>query len=198
MTHDTGFAPNPFWGELTLATCKPLIRRYKKKGDWIAGFTSIDLCGDQIGDERLVYLMKCENKVSIADYFLNPRYKNKIPDSNHSFRVYQVGDNVYRPIGSSGGFEQIPNENHDCGEMEEDLSGQFVLTSTEFVYFGSAAIVIPVKIRPSLPPGQHPDGYRTHDEEVARHFVEHVLAKGSGVLAAPHSWPADDLSWQEK
>ena len=22
MTHDTGFAPNPFWGYLTLATCK--------------------------------------------------------------------------------------------------------------------------------------------------------------------------------
>ncbi|WP_198140678.1 Nmad2 family putative nucleotide modification protein [Polaromonas naphthalenivorans] len=27
MTHDSGFAPNPFHGTLTLATCKPGIRR---------------------------------------------------------------------------------------------------------------------------------------------------------------------------
>ena len=27
MTHDTGFAPNPFWGWMTLATCKSQIRR---------------------------------------------------------------------------------------------------------------------------------------------------------------------------
>ncbi|MGE3595803.1 MAG: hypothetical protein AB7N70_09645 [Dehalococcoidia bacterium] len=39
MTHDTGFAPNPFWGCLTLATCKPGIRQTRGPGDWIAGFT---------------------------------------------------------------------------------------------------------------------------------------------------------------
>lgn len=32
MTHDTGFAPNPFWGYLTLATCKPKIREKKRRG----------------------------------------------------------------------------------------------------------------------------------------------------------------------
>ena len=36
MTHDTGFAPNPFWGCLTLATCKPKIRESKRPGDWVA------------------------------------------------------------------------------------------------------------------------------------------------------------------
>jgi Nucleotide modification associated domain 2 len=54
MTNDSGFAPNPFWGRLTLATCKPEIRKAKRVGDWIAGFTSRELCRDPIGSERLV------------------------------------------------------------------------------------------------------------------------------------------------
>ena len=40
LRHDTGFAPNPFHGFLTLATCKPAIRRCRAKGDWVAGFAS--------------------------------------------------------------------------------------------------------------------------------------------------------------
>ena len=30
VKHDTGFAPNPYFGILTLATCKPAIRRSSK------------------------------------------------------------------------------------------------------------------------------------------------------------------------
>lgn len=52
MTDDTGFAPNPFFGILTLATCKPGIRLTKKVGDYIAGFTSERLCKDLPGNER--------------------------------------------------------------------------------------------------------------------------------------------------
>ena len=40
MTHDTGFAPNPFHGALTLATCKPAVRLTRGRCDWVAGFTS--------------------------------------------------------------------------------------------------------------------------------------------------------------
>jgi hypothetical protein len=56
MTHDSGFAPNPFHGYLTLATCKPGIRRSgsRRVGDWIAGFTSAALCGDAVGRNVLV------------------------------------------------------------------------------------------------------------------------------------------------
>ena len=109
MTDDTGFAPNPFWGELTLATCKPHIRLRKKVGDWIAGFTSSVLCGDPVGDEKLVFLMNVDTKLSIAEYFFNPRYKNKIPDPHHKLHVRRVGDNIYRPVSSDGDFEQLPN-----------------------------------------------------------------------------------------
>ena len=33
---DYGFAPNPYFGYCTLATCKPVIRRCAGVGDWIA------------------------------------------------------------------------------------------------------------------------------------------------------------------
>jgi len=177
MTHDSGFAPNPFWGELTIATCKPLIRLYKNRGDWIAGFTSGELCGDPVGGEKLVYLMKVEERVPIADYYSSPRYRNKIPDATHPLRVRQVGDNIYEP-SAPGVFEQVANENHSCGDAEHDLSGEFVLTSTEFVYFGRSAIAIPEEIRPSLPAGQHPDGYRTHDENLALEFIKTLIHTG--------------------
>lgn len=38
LAHDTGRAPCINGGTLTLATCKPLIRRKAQPGDWVAGF----------------------------------------------------------------------------------------------------------------------------------------------------------------
>lgn len=77
MTHDTGFAPNPFGHTLTLATCKPQIRRLKKQGDWIAGFTSKALTGDQVGEERLIYLMQVGKKLHLRDYYSDPLSRTK-------------------------------------------------------------------------------------------------------------------------
>ena len=53
MTHDSGFAPNPFGRTLTLATCKPQIRLHKSVDDWIAGFTSRTLAGHGIPVSRI-------------------------------------------------------------------------------------------------------------------------------------------------
>ena len=57
MTHDTGFAPNPFHGYLTLATCKLGIRLKAKVGEWICRFDSKKLSGSPIGKEKLVYVI---------------------------------------------------------------------------------------------------------------------------------------------
>ena len=37
VARDYGFAPNPFFGVCTLATCKPIVRRVAAIGDWIVG-----------------------------------------------------------------------------------------------------------------------------------------------------------------
>lgn len=56
ITHDTGFAPNPFWGWCTLATCKPQIRRTAQVGDWIAGLSP------KATGNRLVYAMQVSER----------------------------------------------------------------------------------------------------------------------------------------
>jgi hypothetical protein len=204
LTHDTGFAPNPFFGVLTLATCKPQIRRVKKPGDWIAGFTSRTLCGEHIGEERLIYLFEIEEKISIADYFLDPRFRSKIPDMTSDAKLYRTGDNIYRPLNgfaqSIGDFEQLPNENHCGGEMARDLSGENVLIGKKFAYFGRNALRIPDGLRPDIPISQSAHGKVTRDPARAQAFIEFVMtyAGSVSVQGAPHLWPADDDSWRER
>ena len=53
LTNDSGFAPNPFFGTLSLACCKPEIRENRTIGDYIAGFTSNTLDGSEVGKENL-------------------------------------------------------------------------------------------------------------------------------------------------
>ena len=209
MTDDSGFAPNPFWGRLTLATCKPEIREAKRVGDWIAGFTSGKLCGDPVGSERLVYLMQVAEKIPIGDYFLDPEFHNKFP-TNDSL-VGRRGDNIYRPRKKGavlpGDFEQLNNESHydepalcSVGESRRtDVGGKFVLLADRFVYFGRDALNIPREVRPKIPKGQHPSGYQTHDVELARLFIDYVLseAKSKRILGPPTSWEPGDESWKE-
>ena len=38
LTHNTGMAPCPENGMITLGTCKPVIRRVARAGDWVLGF----------------------------------------------------------------------------------------------------------------------------------------------------------------
>ncbi len=52
LVWDTMFAPNPLFDVLTLATCKPGIRRSpnNRKGMWIAGFTACNIHNAPIFD----------------------------------------------------------------------------------------------------------------------------------------------------
>ncbi len=202
MTHDTGFAPNPFHGILTLANCKPCIRKYKKVGDWIAGFTSKKLNGDNTGEERLVYLMKVEEKITYDKYFLDYRFADKIPDYSKGIVACKAGDNIYQPT-TNGGFRQLQSM-HSNGDQENpekkkhDLSGKYVLISKCFYYFGSSPIKIDKKIRPSIPKGQSAHGVRTHEIEKAEKFIQHIQNKYQvGTVNTPHIWP-DEIIIDQK
>lgn len=211
LTHDGGFAPNPFCGTFTLATCKPQIRRCKLVGDWIAGFTSAELCADAVGEERLIYLMQVEQKLSIAEYFRDVRFTKKIPIRDSAQQIERVGDNIYRPKRDSarapGDFAQLPNDYHYDGakgcavgeSQRDDVSGEYVLAAKRFAYFGGRPLDIPAAFRPSVPPGQSAHGVRTQDTVRASRFVEFVFQRAAGrrVLSAPHSWDSDDESWRE-
>ena len=195
MTTDSGFAPNPFFGKMTLATCKPQIRKYKRKGDWIAGFTSKELCCDEVGEECLIFLMQVEEKILISQYYSHPDFQRKIPNLSREEFIYKSGDNIYEPEGD--GFIQLKNPNHDTLKQQiHDLSGKYVLISTKFFYFGGNPLEIPESMRPEIPKGQSAHGSLTHDTERAAEFIKYITEKGVGVHSAPHQWPGNDDSWK--
>lgn len=209
LTHDTGFAPNPFSNVLTLATCKPKMRLNRVEGDWIAGFTSSSLCGDRPGDERLIYLVHVDEKCTIAEYFEDERFVDKmsIPDSDQE--VQRAGDNIYKPLRPDAvepsDFEQLRNPHHwdgssSCGvgdARKRDVKGGFVLIGRRFAYFGQNALHIPAEVRPAVPNGVSPYGAPTNDEERVQAFVDYVFehSKGKQVIGPPHDWPDGDDSW---
>jgi hypothetical protein len=174
LANDSGFAPNPFWGVLTLATCKPKIRESKLKGDWIAGFTSRQLNGDPVHFERLIYLMQVTDKMLISEYWNNPTYEKKKPIRDAGLKN-SVGDNIYMPLVevpmSPDDFKQIPNRSHKEKNKIKYLSGRYVLISKKFWYFGNKPVDIPHELRPSVPAGQSSQGNWTKDIERARAFI---------------------------
>jgi hypothetical protein len=72
---DFGFAPNPFHGFCTLATCKPRIRATAKLGDWIVGMGGADL--NAVG--RCIYAMRVSKALNFNEYWKMPEYRCKRP-----------------------------------------------------------------------------------------------------------------------
>jgi len=142
MTHDSGFAPNPFFGCLTLATCMTEIRWTKKVGDWVAGFASKTLVkkclalGLKIPHQGLIYLMEIGEILPLDAYFHNSRFQEKkaiLLGSNNI--MLERGDNIYH-LDAKGNFQQLENDNHDEGELLKDTNGKNVLIAKQFYYFG--------------------------------------------------------------
>lgn len=204
MTNDSGFAPNPFGATLTLATCKPMIRKCKKKGQWIAGFTSKAMTRDNVGEERLVYLMRIGEKIHLGDYYFDPRFQDKIPDMNAPGPIPKAGDNIY--LRSYKGalehfeFQQIRNPNHwgisgpSEYDLRRDISGQFALIADEFYYFGARALMIPMDVRPLLPLGQSAHGRLTPPDQAERfvQFIRNIYKPGRH--GNPTTWPESALA----
>jgi Nucleotide modification associated domain 2 len=186
MLHDTGFAPNPFHGILTLANCKPQMRKLKKAGDYIAGFTSKGLCKDEVGHERLIFLMKITEKMTYAEYYNDPKFQCKIPSKETL--ISKTGDNIYKPVeGETDKFEIIENKNHTIENMEHDLSGGFVLASTEFYYFGKSAIDIS-HLNIKIPTVQTGHGVITEDVEPLLSFLKEKGYPMNVLIDRPHKW----------
>ena len=144
VRYDHGFAPNPFWGYCTLATCKPGIRNGAQQGDWLAGIGSRQT--SQAG--KLIYAMKVEDACSFDEYWVDPKFKVKRPLLSGSLKL-RYGDNIYHRSADDGAWMQedgthsredgSPDEDH----VQKDTSVPRVLISQDFVYFGGAAVDIP-------------------------------------------------------
>ena len=194
MTDDTGFAPNPFHGFMTLANCKSEIRRIKNpildKNLYIAGFTSNQLCGEKVGEERLVFLMKVQEKVTYKEYFTNIRFQCKIPNNNNG--IGKAGDNIYQPDHNEQlGFKQLENYNHDCGNIKSDLKGLYVLISNEFYYFGSGAIPVN-NLGLKIPSVQAGHGVKSPNFQALLDYLEQNKFAKNIAIHPPHKWKENE------
>src|SRR5437588_8852326 len=91
VARDYGFAPNPFFGTCTLATCKNVIRRCAQVGDWVIATGAVKR--NRTG--QLVCAMRISETMTFEKYWEDPRFLSKRPSFGGS-RKQAFGDNIYR------------------------------------------------------------------------------------------------------
>jgi len=148
VLYDIGFAPNPYFGTCTLATCKPEIRKSASPGDWVAGIGSM-----QKGQQgHLVYAMRVEETLSFDEYWTDPRFASKKPNRVGSLKL-RYGDNIYHRSADESTWIQedsrhsLEDGSPNMAHVKRDTSAPRVLASTSFAYYGADAIEIPEEFR---------------------------------------------------
>ena len=94
VARDFGFAPNPFGGYCTLATCKPPIRERAEVGDIIIGTRASPK------KNEIVYFMEVSEVSNFQQYWEDPRFKVKRPNMYGS-KKQAFGDNIYHFEGDN-------------------------------------------------------------------------------------------------
>lgn len=149
VRYDSGFAPNPFYGVCSLATCKPDIRKGAKINDWVVGSGSNDQTIRRGG--HLVYAMRITEIVSFDEYAADPRFANKKPFRRGS-RKQSCGDNVYFRAGPDAAWQQRdsfhsqPDGTLNPDHVKRDTGVNRVLLSSDFVYFGGSGPRFPTDL----------------------------------------------------
>lgn len=146
VVRDYGFAPNPFWGFLTLATCKPVIRRNANVGDFVIGHAP------SADGNKLIYIMKVSKIVSFDEYWNDVAYSIKKPIMNGSLtRMY--GDNIYHHNESHEWIQEDSHHSLENGVTNEDNlkrdtgTTDNVLIANEFIYLGKSMIDFPEEFK---------------------------------------------------
>jgi hypothetical protein len=181
LAHDTGFSPNPFHRWLTLACCKPAIRRTAKPGDWVVGITPHAL------GNRLAYAMQIAERLTFAQYWADPRFRAKRPRHSSRDPIVRRGDNCYKPLVGEE-FVQIPCS-HPPQEQEKDLSGRYVLVARRFCYYGANARRVPPSLRFMVPKRGHRS--RFTPGEMAQ-LLPRLQKLPRGRHGKPRLWPDAD------
>ncbi|WP_419927228.1 hypothetical protein [Candidatus Poriferisocius sp.] len=199
VTTDSGFAPNPFHGYCTLATCKSGIRKRADIGDWVFGVGSVDMA--QYG--KLIFAMRVEEAMWFDDYWADPRFQLKKPNPNGT-EESRCGDNIYHRFPDSGdwvqapGYHSLDNGCPDPLNVEKDTKSPRVLISQHFAYFGRNAPDIPDHImsHDEVDRFKGIRNYRCNFPQ-ERHIVEWLqdLTRSPGIHGTPTHWKsADKLS----
>lgn len=125
VVHDTGDAPCVDCGLLTLATCKPNIRRAAAIGDWVAGFHSISSRKPGWAQGRLIWIGQVSDVVSPGQYSFYYRHRR---------------DAAYRRISDTEYERLRPHYHDDPKSFAKDLKAPvLIFDPRQTWYFGGAA-----------------------------------------------------------
>lgn len=147
VARDFGFAPNPFFGICTLATCKPNIRRTAAVGDWIVGTGS----SQKNRTDHLVYIMEVTETTTFNEYWTDERFCRKRPNL-HGSKKQAFGDNIYFQNDAGQWHQQDSHHSHSDGtpnqqNIENDTQVDKVLISSNYAYWGRSGPKIPDNFR---------------------------------------------------
>src|SRR5258708_2054486 len=143
VRYDFGFAPNPFHGMCTLATCKGGIRSAAKVGDWIVGTGSVE----RVRTGRLVSAVRISETVSFEDYWRDARFRVKRPNLQGSL-IQAFGDNIYHRDTANRWIQTNSRHSKENGEpntdhIRRDTKAPRVLIGIEFYFCGGAGPTLP-------------------------------------------------------
>lgn len=124
LRHDTGIAPCVDDGLLTLATCKPTIRRTARAGDWVMGYRP-----SPAPRGLVVWAGRVSEVIDVGDY-----------ERRHRGRL----DAIYRAKASSG-FERLrPDYHSEEREFRKDTSAPVLVFDRDATwYFGAEPRMMP-------------------------------------------------------
>lgn len=189
VRYDSGFAPNPFYGYCTLATCKPPIRNSAVIGDWVVGSGSNDRSIKRGG--FLVYAMRITEVMGFDEYNVDPRFEPKKPYRNGS-RKHSCGDNIYFRVAPDitwrqrDSFHSLPNGSLNPEHVSRDTAVDKVLISNDFVYFGGEGPKFPVELQSLCKKGRGRSVFK--DPELTANLEQWVRSLGSGYQGTPFEW----------
>lgn len=195
VRYDSGFAPNPFYGYCTLATCKPDIRKAAQIGEWVIGTGSADHKVERGG--YLVYAMQVTEVATFEEYDADARFEAKKPYRTGS-RKQSCGDNIY--FKGADGVRWCQRDSfhtNDDGSLHQehvsiDTGIDRVLISSDFVYFGGTGPLIPESLVDNRGYGICKNGMGRvcfNDESSVSKVVDWIRSLGiRGYQGPPFEW----------
>jgi hypothetical protein len=144
VARDFGFAPNPFFGVCTLATCKPKIRSSAVIGDWVMGTGS----KQRKREKNVVFAMRVTDAMTFEEYWADLRFQRKKPNLRGS-KKQAFGDNIYSRDPGTGLWHQA-DSHHSLNDgspnplnVKADTGTDRTLFSEDFVYWGGSGPQLP-------------------------------------------------------
>ncbi len=195
ISHDLGFAPNPFGGLCTLACCKPNIRARAKGGDWVVGLTGTRLPPEM----RCIFAMVVSGDLTFDEYWDRAAYATRRPKRNGTAKKL-VGDNIYHRQDANHAWVQEDSvhslaDGSQCPlNTAHDTRVNRILLSNRFIYFGADAPALPDNVRDALSYERNARDYRRFEAGDAKLLLSwlepQLAAHPNAVLADPINFEA--------